>query len=524
MDEALEGWKESQGPYLNLSGCTISPDFFKFFQNNQSICANITGLDMDGCSFVGDEALSMVTQSLSYLPALETLSFRRTDFMACEGARELIHAICRRGGIGRLDLGITHLGERDLELVTETVRSSTSIRMLYLDNNNLDQSCVAALCNMLRSNSSITFLDLCKNPLGNKGVKTLSQALKDNKALMTLNLDSNDIGDDAAGSLAQAVQSHPALTCLNLRANKICGHGAADLADMLEKNGKIVEMDLRWNYIEGDYMSKIDTYIQRNKRGTHSISISASTSIDDYASSSNPETTVRPESSGAKKRTVMASPDPIPLLPSFDTSIFNLSFAPAVASYPSFQVSADVLKDARALSILSVGNSFHGNLQHNASKSTDRLHSSDSEGNPNRTASDVDEYGEDFNPEHSESSPSRPVSKAREVRPQRPPTEVPSHTSSSPLQMRRNLSLSTLSKDSSAMETSVSSGTGHRSHLPELQREHHRSVQMSVSAEQHLKGLETSIDQQTNLIDQMKTKLPRVKATEEKLAELLNTN
>lgn len=64
MDEALEGWKESQGLYLNLSGCTTTTRFAKFFQDNQKICSTITARDMDGCIFNSNEELSIITKSL----------------------------------------------------------------------------------------------------------------------------------------------------------------------------------------------------------------------------------------------------------------------------------------------------------------------------------------------------------------------------------------------------------------------------------------------------------------------------
>lgn len=293
------------------------------------------------------------------------------------------------------------------------------------------------------------------------------------------------------------------------------------MIEMLQKNAMITEMDLRWNYIEGDYMNKIDTYLQRNKYGTHGISTSSSND-----GGSNPETTTV-HTPKVKERLVVQSPELIPLVGSFDTNIFNLSQGAAAVSSPSFKVSADVLKDAMMLSVLSVGDSFRRDLQHNASKSTDRLDSRDGKALAKTGGDDEDgdaEYGEDFDPEQSGSNPSRPPSTAG-VKPQRPAKEAPSSASASPLQMRRNLSSSLLAKErTSPPGESSAISDNHVSQLRELQSEHQQAVHMLLAANQNLQLMQTAIDEQKEVIRKMDMQLPSIRDKADKIASRLNIN
>jgi hypothetical protein len=129
-------------------------------------------------------------------------------------------------------------------ILSNMLRSNTTITKLYLSNNGIGDSGVLYLVEALQHNTSISQLHLDSNSIGDQGAKALFNFLKDNKRITTLSIHSNFLGDAGALVIADCLKENTTLTTLYLSNNSISNKGALAIADALRVNSKLTHLYL----------------------------------------------------------------------------------------------------------------------------------------------------------------------------------------------------------------------------------------------------------------------------------------
>ena len=127
-------------------------------------------------------------------------------------------------GAEKLDLVKRCRPLEDVRRLADALKVNTSLTVLYLGNNHIDNEGAASLADALKVNASLTELTLSSNNIGAEGAASLADALKVNASLTTLSLSSNRIADseDATDkTCVLASMLHPRLKELRVRDNKL---------------------------------------------------------------------------------------------------------------------------------------------------------------------------------------------------------------------------------------------------------------------------------------------------------------
>ncbi|KFH63132.1 hypothetical protein MVEG_11169 [Podila verticillata NRRL 6337] len=141
------------------------------------------------------------------------------------------------------------IGAKDVGLLSETLKTNSTLTSLDLHSNSIGDNGAAALSEALKTNSTLTTLDLRGNSIGDNGAQALGEALKTNSTLATLHLCSNSIGDKGAVALSEAIKINSTLTNLYLQHNSIGENGAVALSEALKANSTLTTLGLRGNSI-----------------------------------------------------------------------------------------------------------------------------------------------------------------------------------------------------------------------------------------------------------------------------------
>jgi len=165
-----------------------------------------------------------------------------------------------------------HINASPMMPLLSSIFSSTSLRMVELQNNNIGDRGVELL---LASGSlpNVMFLNLGTNNISEKGALCLSNVLKDcdTNQLIGLNLNHNNLGDEGAGFIADVLKSSITLTNLKLQNNSITCIGAAHLSRALcssPSRSVLDYLDLEKNLIADEGAIHIAESVAQN----HSLS------------------------------------------------------------------------------------------------------------------------------------------------------------------------------------------------------------------------------------------------------------
>ncbi|KAF9312585.1 hypothetical protein BG006_004327, partial [Podila minutissima] len=141
------------------------------------------------------------------------------------------------------------LGQKEFGRLAEALKTNSTLTILDLSGNSIEEDGAQVLAEALKTNSILTNLNLTGNGIGADGAQVLAKALKTSSTLTTLNLDKNSIGGTGAQVLAEALKTNSALTTLYLNSNSIGDNGAQALAEAFQTNSTLTALDLNNNSI-----------------------------------------------------------------------------------------------------------------------------------------------------------------------------------------------------------------------------------------------------------------------------------
>jgi Ran GTPase-activating protein (RanGAP) involved in mRNA processing and transport len=215
--------------------------------------SNITELDIQG-SYGGSPILGLtsVLQALGRRPTLTKLALRQVQ-LGRDEARLLRMALCNTPRLQSLVLARNTLGSVGLAELAPALQRNTSIKVLDLSWNDLnDMDSARLLRDIIRNNKIMTALDLPGNRFGVTAgaVELIADGLGSNSTLPKIDLTYCALGDVGVSILAQSLGfRNTTLQKLTLNINSITSAGIGVLLEAMEQSHHITDLDLRRNPI-----------------------------------------------------------------------------------------------------------------------------------------------------------------------------------------------------------------------------------------------------------------------------------
>jgi Ran GTPase-activating protein (RanGAP) involved in mRNA processing and transport len=229
--------------------------------------SKITELDIHGI-YTCPPGLTRVLQALKRHPTLTMLNLRWFP-LGCQEARLLQMAFCNTPSLQSLNLAKNSLGSAGLAELAPALYRNTSIKVLDLSWNRLDDLKSARfLRNIIRGNKTMTTLGLTGNSFGQmtNAVEYFVDGLGSNSTLLKINFTRCDLGDRGVSILGQFLGSrNTRLQKLTLDNNSISSTGVNVLLEAMEQSSHhITDLDLRTNPIGNEGASLLARSLENN--------------------------------------------------------------------------------------------------------------------------------------------------------------------------------------------------------------------------------------------------------------------
>lgn len=176
----------------------------------------------------------------------------------------------------------------DTIVIAGLLQSNSSITVLNLALNQIQDNGAQALAKVLEQNGTLTNLNLSNNHITDVGASSLGKSLKSNRGLKIFNLGDNQIRDEGTNVIASSLAVNTTLTQLLLYMNMISDVGAQSLANALERNTSLMKLQLNQNTITcvgakalAAVMQKSQTFNQIHLSQNKGISYSGRKSLRD---------------------------------------------------------------------------------------------------------------------------------------------------------------------------------------------------------------------------------------------------
>ncbi|KAF9147314.1 hypothetical protein BG015_011079 [Linnemannia schmuckeri] len=178
-----------------------------------------------------------------------TILYLNNNSIEDNGAVALSVALKTNSNLTTLHLTRNPIGESGAVALSEALKTNSTLTTLHLGSNWFRENGVVALFETLKTNSTLTTLHLDNNPIGDNGAVALSETLKTNSTLTTLHLESSWFRENGAVTLSEALKTNSTLTTLSLNNNAIGDNGAVALSEALKTNSTLTTLRLNNNWI-----------------------------------------------------------------------------------------------------------------------------------------------------------------------------------------------------------------------------------------------------------------------------------
>lgn len=198
--------------YLRCYRCRLQPGGMRRLAASLKLSDTVRTLNLSGNSLGGVAGARELGQVLETCTTLKELYIHRNE-LTSEGVR-LVVSDGLSPRLLTLNLQNNRIGLEGVKMV-----SQTSLHMLILASNGLEEADIAPIADLLASpRTCLQWLDLANNRIGN-GLTALVSALERNRTLHTLMLSGNGVDDTGAALLGGLLTRNGALRTLDLACN-----------------------------------------------------------------------------------------------------------------------------------------------------------------------------------------------------------------------------------------------------------------------------------------------------------------
>ena len=251
--------------YADFSGNDITSKSIQSFVNiPPHILQDMRELLLEG-NKLGGSACDLLAKAVPSMSRLEQLWLQHNP-VGSGSAVKVIRALCS-SGVKVLWLDNTGIGEPDCEALCELLKSSHSLKLLYIHQNNLSSDSLTSIITGLSHNSSLTHLNISNSHFIMANVNRLASILRDqSKCILTwLMLQDCHISGQGASELAAALCKNSTLKCLYLDRNPIGVEGACSISDMLQHNTSLEVLHLYDDSVGGEGVCQLISSLKHNQ-------------------------------------------------------------------------------------------------------------------------------------------------------------------------------------------------------------------------------------------------------------------
>jgi Ran GTPase-activating protein (RanGAP) involved in mRNA processing and transport len=224
---------------------------------------NIGGIYLDDVH-INLYTLKVLEKLLSSHTETERFSFQRAGLGNDEMSN--IGNILKKKVVKSINLSNNNISSAGvLTLVQQNLNKQTAIGELNLAHNQIDDSCVEALCEVLAENKELHTLVLTGNKLTGSSFEVLSKTLVQMDNLTSLKLGQNEINDEGVAKLSPLLGSESSISTVKLQQNNITDKGVESMCKALEDNSSVKILNLKGNKIGTNGVLAIQQLLEENE-------------------------------------------------------------------------------------------------------------------------------------------------------------------------------------------------------------------------------------------------------------------
>ena len=156
------------------------------------------------------------------------------------------------------------LAQIDAKKIISSVHILERVKVIDLENNNVDEDASLELATALHSNNVLEQLWLRGNKLNTTGALYIFNSLEYVTTLQVLDLSYNNIGNESADGIASVIDNNPLMNQLWLDGNNLCSTGTIIICNALKKIRTLTILSLCNNGITDDAADELSVVITHN--------------------------------------------------------------------------------------------------------------------------------------------------------------------------------------------------------------------------------------------------------------------
>ena len=197
---------------------------------------------------LGDHGVELLSEGIINTKTLRMLNISKNS-IGPSGTTAIANALTNNTSLEELYISENKLGDHGAELLSEGITNTKTLRVLYITKTNIGPSEATAIANALTNNTSLEELNISENKLGDHGAELLSEGITNTKTLRVLNITKNNIGPSGTTAIANALTNNTSLEELNISENKLGDHGAELLSEGITNTKTLRVLNITKNNI-----------------------------------------------------------------------------------------------------------------------------------------------------------------------------------------------------------------------------------------------------------------------------------
>ena len=246
--------------YIVLIDCHIAKNTIDAIK--LSCLQNLQNLQISRCTIECD-AFVKLTIFLSSLSTLFSITVNQGSKWSAEWTKVVCSVIMTNCNLKMLNLSNNQLQNEVIE-VAKSLKHTRTLEVLNLSESNISESAATAISDIITSNTSLRALYICNNNLGSS-IVTILKCLSKISFLEVLDLRDNQISEEAVESIASVVLHNPRLKELYLSSNNF-GIGILKVTKSLQHITTLKELNLSNNNIPQEACCELALAIKLNQQ------------------------------------------------------------------------------------------------------------------------------------------------------------------------------------------------------------------------------------------------------------------
>ena len=208
----------------------------------------ITKIHLSGAfdySSISEKKIIQILFSLFlYAPHILSFTFSRCTNITANLLQFTMLIVQRFASLKVLNLDNNNLNDDKAEIVIRHIKSNKSLFALNLSNNNLTSQSGSRLAELLSANSALGSLHIANNSITSPGVIKLFASVRASEALTTLDISYNNLTGSDLEEVSTILGKDSHVSSLNLAGNTMTLHSATEIGAVLGSSAQLKSLNL----------------------------------------------------------------------------------------------------------------------------------------------------------------------------------------------------------------------------------------------------------------------------------------